>query len=378
MTSTVTLLLTGDVMPGRGIDRILPHPGDPELREPHVRDAGFYVRAVEQRSGPLPPRPVPFAWPWGAALAAMDAVHPDARILNLETSVTRSRRFARGKTIHYRMHPDNLPMVLAARPDVCVLANNHVLDFGRGGLVDTVTALTRAGVAAPGAGYDAAQAARPATVPLGRGRRLLVFAAGSPTSGIPDDWAATSDRPGVRLLPELSAAGAEEILAEVAAVRRPGDVVVFSVHWGTNWGYQVPAEQVRFARTLVEHGVNLVHGHSSHHPRPIEVHHGRLILYGCGDLLNDYEGISGFERYRGDLRLLYVPTLDADTGELTGLRLLPLQSRRLRLQPAGSRDRGWLAAVLGASSEPFGTHVASHAEENVLTVSWARRPSPSR
>ncbi|WP_408640273.1 CapA family protein [Saccharomonospora saliphila] len=167
------------------------------------------------------------------------------------------------------------------------------------------------------------------------------------------------------------------MLAEVHAVRRPGDLVVFSVHWGSNWGYHVPAEQVAFARRLVEGGVDVVHGHSSHHPRPIEVHRGRLILYGCGDLLNDYEGISGFERYRGDLRLLYFPSFDPDTAELTALRLLPLQSRRLRLQPAGSRDRQWLAAVLGSSSGPFGTHVDSGAD-GLLTVSWSRRPSPSR
>ena len=38
-------------------------------------------------------------------------------------------------------------------------------------------------------------------------------------------------------------------------------------------------------------GIDVVHGHSSHHPRPIEVYQRRLILYGCGDFIDDYEGI---------------------------------------------------------------------------------------
>ena len=79
-----------------------------------------------------------------------------------------------------------------------------------------------------------------------------------------------------------------------------------SVHWGGNWGYDVPRDQRRFAHRLLDGGVHLVHGHSSHHPRPVEVHDGKAVLYGCGDLVNDYEGIDGFEEYRGELRLVYL------------------------------------------------------------------------
>ncbi|KJY46832.1 hypothetical protein VR46_06905, partial [Streptomyces sp. NRRL S-444] len=123
----VRLFLCGDVMLGRGIDQILPHPGDPGLRETYVRDARTYVELAEEVGGAVP-RPVGFAWPWGDALRVLDAAAPDARILNLETSVTQCDDRARGKAVHYRMHPGNLPCLAAARPDVCALANNHVLD----------------------------------------------------------------------------------------------------------------------------------------------------------------------------------------------------------------------------------------------------------
>ena len=342
---TRTLLLTGDVMLGRGIDQLLPNPGDPRLIERYVDDARYYVRAAGSQNGRIRP-PLPVTWPWGDALAAIDAAEPDARVINLETAITHDGRFAPGKEVHYRMCPDNIAVLRVARPDVCVLANNHVLDFGPAGLTDTVDALTGAGIATAGAGQDATAASRPVVIPLGADHRLIVLAAADESSGVPPQWTATEHGPGVRLLPDLSAATAETITAEVAELKRPGDVVLFSVHWGSNWGYNVPRQQIRFAHHLADGGVDIVHGHSSHNPRPLDVYHDRLILYGCGDLINDYEGITGYEEYRGDLRLLYFPSVDPDTGRLTGLRLVPLRSRRLRLIRTTTAESAWLADTL--------------------------------
>jgi poly-gamma-glutamate capsule biosynthesis protein CapA/YwtB (metallophosphatase superfamily) len=129
-----------------------------------------------------------------------------------------------------------------------------------------------------------------------------------------------------------------------------------SVHWGSNWGYAVPRAQVRFAHRLIDSGVDVVHGHSSHHPRPVEVYRDRLVLYGCGDLINDYEGIAGHERFRGDLRLMYVARLDA-AGGLDELRMVPLQSRQIRLRHATDVDARWLGRVLRKVSRGFGSRV---------------------
>ncbi|MGK5529776.1 CapA family protein [Streptomyces sp. URMC 129] len=362
----VTLSLCGDVMLGRGVDQILPHPGDPALREAYVRDARAYVELAEAANGPIP-RPAGFSWPWGEALPVLDEAAPDVRIVNLETSVTADGRFAPGKEIHYRMHPANLPALAAARPDVCVLANNHVLDFGTAGLRETLATLAGAGLATAGAGRDAAGAGRPAVVPVDGGGRVLVFACGMPSSGVPHAWAATGERAGVHVVAGPGEAAAAGITRRVRQAKRPGDIAVVSVHWGPNWGYDVTADDVRFAHALVDGGVDLVHGHSSHHPRPLEVYRGKLVLHGCGDFVNDYEGIGGYEQFRDDLRLLYLVTVEQDTGALAGLRMVPFRARRMRLAHASREDAAWLRRCLDGVSRDFGCRV-EHGPDGTLTL----------
>lgn len=354
--SRLTLFLCGDVMTGRGIDQVLPHPSKPTLYEPWVRTARAYVELAERAHGPIP-APVDLAYPWGDALDELARVAPAARIVNLETSVTRSDDPWPGKGIHYRMHPGNVPCLTAARIDCCVLANNHVLDWGRAGLLETLETLAAAGIRVAGAGGDLAAAAAPAVVDVAGSARVLVFAFGTTSSGIPLSWAATAARPGVRLLRDLSADTADRIAAEIRRVKRPGDVVVASIHWGGNWGFEVPEEYVAFARRLVRAGVDVVHGHSSHHVRPMELVDGRLVLYGCGDFIDDYEGIAGHEEFRGDLRLAYFPELDAATGRLAGLRLAPFRARRFRLEHAALADARWLEETINRECRRFGFRV---------------------
>ncbi|WP_304453171.1 CapA family protein [Nocardiopsis sp. YSL2] len=372
-TGPVTLFLSGDVMLGRGVDQILPHPGDPVLEEAFVRDARAYVRMAEDAHGSIP-APVDFSWPWGDALPVLEKAGPDARVVNLETSVTEGGAFWPGKQVHYRAHPANLPCLAEARPDVCSLANNHVMDFGYAGLADTLAALSAVGLRAAGAGRDAQEARAPVAVPVDGGGRVLVFAVGLASSGIPPDWAAGEDRPGVGLV--SAGTGAADVVARVRRAREPGDVVVVSVHWGGNWGYDVSRE-VAFAHALVDGGVDVVHGHSSHMPRPIEVYRDRLVLYGCGDLVNDYEGIPGYEEYRDDLRLLYLASVEPGTGRLLDLRMVPLRARRMRLWRAPSEDVRWLRRRLTDVSARFGCVLVRDGEGLALRVGPTARPPGS-
>ncbi|PRY73383.1 CapA family protein [Halomonas ventosae] len=363
----VTLWLTGDVMTGRGIDQVLPYPGDPRIFESFMTSAFDYVRLAERVTGPIP-HPVDFPYVWGDALAWLEHQAPDLRLINLETAVTTSDD-VEPKGIQYRMHPANLPVLAAAGVDACVLANNHVLDWGRRGLGETLRVLGEAGVATVGAGRDRVEARDPARFEVPGGRvRLLAF--GLPSSGVPIDWAAGESRPGVNVLADLSSAAVSAIAADVARGREPRELVVVSLHWGGNWGYAIPDVHRAFAHRLIdEAGVDLVWGHSPHHPLGIEVYRGKLILYGCGDLINDYEGITGHEAFRDDLALLYFPTLCPTDGRLERLVMVPLQRRHFRLERAPREEAEWLYRMLNREGTPLGIRVR-HDGPDRLVLEW--------
>src|SRR5881396_3159867 len=362
------LFLCGDVMTGRGIDQALPHPLNPILHEPYVRDAREYMHLAEKAHGSIS-RPLSLDYIWGDTPQELERAEVDFRIVNLETAITSVETPWPSKGIHYRMHPQNVGCLSAGRISACALANNHVLDWGYDGLSETLQTLNAAGIAHSGAGNDAEEAMQPAVLDTAANGRVLFFSFGSTTSGIPHEWKATSISPGVNLLDDLSEATAARLCDQMRSYQQPGDLVVASLHWASNWGYEIPREQIAFAHRLIEEGVAIVHGHSSHHVKAIEEFKGRLILYGCGDFITDYEGISGYETFRGDLALLYLVELDSDSGELIAARLVPMQMRRFRLERASAADARWLCNLLNQLGKRFGTRVSL--EDGCLTLGWS-------
>ena len=364
----ICLFLCGDVMTGRGVDQVLPYPVPPVLYESYVQDARDYVQLAEAASGPIS-RPVDFAYIWGDALEELERARTDVRIVNLETSITCNEEPWPDKGINYRMNPKNVSCVTAARIDCCCLANNHVLDWRYQGLVETLETLDAARIFHAGAGRNAAEAAAPAVFDLAKKGRVLVFGFGSTSSGIPWEWGAAGNRPGINLLRDLSEDTARRAAAEIRSYKQPGDVVVASIHWGGNWGYGISDVQTAFAHRLIEEGVDLIHGHSSHHVKAAEVYRERLILYGCGDFITDYEGITGYEEFRSDLAVMYLVKVDAQQGRLVEVRLVPMQSRRFRLNRVSRADAQWLCKLLNELGAPFATQ-AQLSDDNNIALRW--------
>lgn len=427
------VFLCGDVMTGRGIDQILRRPSEPTIYEPVVRDARDYVALAERVHGPIE-RGVDGSYIWGDAIEVWREYAPDLFVMNLETGVTRSSRAWPEKGIHYRMHPANarvlrLPAEVASGTErsaaaICyTVANNHVMDFGRSGLTETLDTLDDSGCGRCGAGRSEEQAGAPFRVEpevdgagtghhddMGHrdstgfhddttrrarathhddtthraGRRAAVIGVGVGDSGIPPEWAAgkppssqsrrgarersgsdTADRgAGVHLIHRLSRTTIDREVARVAALRRHDEITIVSVHWGGNWGWDVPQAHRAFAHALIDRaGVSIIHGHSSHHVKCFEVYHGGLILYGCGDFITDYEGIPGHDAYRPDLSLMYVADIHSGDRSLRALRMVPMRTVRFSLRRAGDSDTHWLARTLNRDGAPFGTRVETHGGE---------------
>ncbi|MCF8304065.1 MAG: CapA family protein, partial [Bacteroidales bacterium] len=302
-------------------------------------------------------QPVDYGYIWGDALEIWKKVDPDFRIINLETSITNHPEPWPAKGVNYHMHPENVKVLTAAGIDFCSLANNHTMDWREEGLHETTQSLNNAGIAHAGAGKTLEEARNPQILKKDYAL-VIILSYGSKTSGIPGSWAATHDRAGVNMLPDFSDETIEMIGNQVKSVKQEDDIVVFSIHWGGNWGYDIPVRQQEFAHQLIDKaGVDIIHGHSSHHAKGIEIYKNRLIIYGAGDFINDYEGISGHDQYRDDLTLMYFPTLDPETGKLLSLKLAPLQIKKMRLNHVSEKDRQWLFSMLNREGQELGTRV---------------------
>ncbi len=158
------------------------------------------------------------------------------------------------------------------------------------------------------------------------------------------------------------------------SIKRARDIVVASIHWGGNWGYTIARAQQAFARRLLDDaGVDVIHAHSSHHPKAIEIYKDKPILYGCGDFLNDYEGIGGYEAFRGELGLMYFLDIDPASGKLIRFALTPTRIKWLRINRASAEEARWLANLLQRESQKFAVQVLLN-DDNSLALRWNATP----
>lgn len=268
------------------------------------------------------------------------------------------------------MHPLNIDVFLAAGIDICTLANNHTLDWDYTGLRETLGVLKSSDIKFSGAGENIAQAMQPAVFPLALNKRVLVFSVGMASSGVPAIWKATSKLSGIYYLPDISYDSLAHVVENIKHHKQHGDLIIFSLHWGSNWGYDISESFRSFAHGLIDDAkVDVVFGHSSHHPRPIEMYKGKPIFYGCGDFINDYEGIGGYESYRGDLTLMYFLEFDKESLQFKKMRLIPLQIKKLSLHRASKKDCEWLLQTLNQSSV-YGTQFRFSRDHTSITLAF--------
>ena len=274
------------------------------------------------------------------------------------------------KGINYRMHPRQRPLPAAAGIDCCVLANNHVLDWGLAGLVETLDDAEAGGHRHRRCGPHARAAAatrRPGV--SGGGRAPGLRPTPCTSSGIPPDWAARPRRPGVNRAGR-PVAGQPVGRGPDRALAAPGrHRVVVSIHWGGTG-----ATRSRRAARLRpppggRGGVDIVHGHSSHHPRASRSTAGARPLR-----LRRLP-----QRLRGDRRIRGVPepacasrTSRPSTPRRAPrrARARPLRARRFRLQRATRADAEWLQRTLDREGRTLGTRVELTAD-GALSVLWS-------
>ena len=307
---SATLALAGDTMLGRGVaERLLADPLAP-LVAPEV--AEHLDRA-------------------------------DAFVLNLECCISeRGQRFPDPvKPFFFRAPPVAAERLAELGVDAVTLANNHALDYGPDALLDTVSLLATAGIAAAGAGENEERARAPCRFQCGELSVRLV-----PFCDHPADYAAGPGRPGVAFA-ELDS-GLPAWIREAARPDAGADAVVVTPHWGPNMVVE-PIRRVRLlADELLAVGPTLVAGHSAHVFQGV----APRVLFDLGDFIDDY---AVDRQLRNDLGLLWFVELDPD--EPHRVRALPLALDYCFTRVASPQETEWIVRRLGALCAPLGTEV---------------------
>lgn len=357
-TKMLKINFVGDVMLGRLIDQLFKTSVDEPSEAKIVRS--FVENHPSLKSyGP--------ASPWGSTLPLFHS--SDLNIINLETSVTTNARKWPDKVFNYRMHPANVNALKAANVDYTSLANNHTLDFSEKGLEDTVEALKRQRIHFAGAGSSREEAFRPAQLKVPRDATaheqsdVLVWSA----SDHPAEWSKVgqfhlidyTDKTKSRLKDIIVRSASDQ-----QSDRRP--LKVFSVHWGPNYLW-TPAQEIQsLAHFLIDEcGIDVIHGHSSHHIQGVEKYHGKLIIYGCGDFVDDYALVPG---YRNNLSAVWRLNLLQSEGTLKPRKLEVFPSRirhfQAELLETSDPDHDWVRSKLSHLSSAFGTVTQDRLGEN--------------
>jgi poly-gamma-glutamate synthesis protein (capsule biosynthesis protein) len=281
------------------------------------------------------------------------AASADLFVLNLECCISERGSPSRhpGKPFFFRAPPSAIRVLQDLGVSCVTLANNHALDFGVEGLLDTVRFLDDVGIRHVGAGRDLAEARAHAALEA-RGLRIAVLG----ITDHPAEYAAGHDRPGVAFT-DLQQGVPHWLTESIGAV--DADVVLVTPHWGPNMAAAPRAYVRAAAHILVDAGTTLVAGHSAHVVHGVE----RRIVYDLGDFLDDYAVDPDL---RNDLGLLFVVTIRGS--EPVQLEAFPLKLDFCFTRLAEGEDAAWIARRFGDACRALGTDVRS--ELGRLVVSW--------
>ena len=200
----------------------------------------------------------------------------DVVIGNLEGPITTAKNGRSNSA--YGAKPASASALKRAGFHALSLANNHAMDFGTAGMDETIELLRAQDILPFGAGSNESQAHRGIVYDFGTLRIGLLGYADEWEKQRKLNWYAKGTQPGCALF------SAENMETDIARMRKYADVVVISVHWGSNYK-PVRKSQEKMGRRAIELGADIVCGHHPHIAQGIEIYRGKPIIYSVGNFV---------------------------------------------------------------------------------------------
>ncbi len=268
----------------------------------------------------------------------------DVGLANLEGALTdRGEPWPKG--YNFRTPPRFASGLAGARFTVVTLANNHTLDFGAIGLLDTIAALDAAGVRHIGAGANASEARTPAVVEANGLRVAFLGYVATPDEGGGFSiraWQAGPETPGVAI------GSADAIAADVAAAKHVADFVIVAGHAGDEYRTTPNATQRALAAAALTAGADAYIGAHAHVVQPIDLRGGQLVAHGLGNFIFALDDVDRANIPVPRVSLILKLTLTKGAG-VTSWKAVPVtqDDAQGRPRPATPEEAAALREIIG-------------------------------
>lgn len=264
---------------------------------------------------------------------------------NLETSITNRGTIWPDKQYNFRSDPKNLRAMKEAGIEVINLGNNHTLDYGYDGFLDTLKHLDNNNIKRVGGGKTREEAMEGIVIEEGGTKvGVLGFSRVVPTV----DWYATAKRPGIVGAYDVHV---DSILERVSQMKEEVDILILSIHWGVELSEIPRQEEILLAKKLIDGGVDIVMGHHPHVLQGIEIYKGKPIFYSLGNFV-----FGAKNELTGNTIIAQVNLLDS---EVDNVKIIPCKIISGRPIPLGCDERLNKIQYLNEISKEFNTNITS-------------------
>ena len=229
----------------------------------------------------------------------------DVNMCNIEAPFTSSSDKFPDKTYTFKVPVEYIEVLSKLNIHYVTLANNHIMDYGKSGLEETIKTLNEAGINFSGSGLTESEALEPAVFAI-KNKKIAVIAAGAI---FPKEFWATDTTAGVFFPWE------EKLIAALNNARPTVDYLFVTFHWGAEKRETPKKYQNGLASLCINHGADLVWGHHPHVVQGIELYKGKPVIYSLGNFI--------FASFSQSANGMVVKAIFNDT-EMVSLQILPL------------------------------------------------------
>jgi poly-gamma-glutamate synthesis protein (capsule biosynthesis protein) len=272
-----------------------------------------------------------FTYVWGDTIDIIKRA--DFSLINLECPVSsKGKEWNKTfKVFHFRANLDAIQVLNSASIDYVSLANNHILDYDIEALLDTLDILDKNNISHSGAGRNLKEAMKPAIIEKklklkpsnnhdsyynvhneevnnNGSKNTIRIGLISLTDNEPE-WEAKYDQAGINYIPTALDPDIYYYRLQnyIENAKKQSDLVIVSSHVGPHFRETPSMKYVNFAHKIIDFGADIYWGHSNHMPQGIELYkhndNNKIILYDCGDFIDDYAIDSN---YRNDLSFIFL------------------------------------------------------------------------